>query len=84
MCLAIPGQVRAIVGDDPLTRTAKVAFSGIVKEVSLALLPEAGIGDFVLVHAGLAIALLNEAEAMQTIDYLREMGSLGAQSEPRL
>jgi len=70
MCLAIPGQGLEIVGDDPLTRIGKGAFAGIVKEASLALLPDVKAGDYVLVHAGFAITLLNESEAQRTLEYL--------------
>jgi len=70
MCLAVPGQVLEIIGDDPLTRIGKVAFAGIVKEASLALLPDVKAGDYVLVHAGFAITLLNESEAQRTLEYL--------------
>jgi hydrogenase expression/formation protein HypC len=82
MCLAVPGQVLAIDGDDPLTRTGKVAFSGIVKEASLAFLPEAGVGDYVLVHAGFAITILDEAEAERSLGYLDAMTAAGARAEP--
>ncbi len=81
MCLAVPGQVLEIVGDDPLTRTGKVAFSGIVKEASLAFVPEAAIGDYVLVHAGFAITLLNETEARRSLDELAALGAIAASSE---
>ncbi|MGC8528365.1 HypC/HybG/HupF family hydrogenase formation chaperone [Acidiphilium sp.] len=67
MCLAVPGQVLAIAGDDPLTRSARVAFGGIVKQVALAFAPEARVGDYVLVHAGVAIAVLDPAEAARTL-----------------
>ena len=67
MCLAVPGQVLAIAGDDPLTRSARVAFGGIVKEIALAFAPEARVGDYVLVHAGVAIAVLDPAEAARTL-----------------
>lgn len=73
MCLAVPGQVLEIVGDDPLMRVGKVAFAGIVKEVSLALLPETKVGNYVLVHAGFAITLLDEAAAQRTLEYLEEI-----------
>ena len=73
MCLAVPGQVLEIVGNDPLTRIGKVAFAGIVKEASLALLPETKVGNYVLVHAGFAITLLDEAEAQRTLEYLEEI-----------
>lgn len=81
MCLAVPGQVLEIVGDDPLMRIGKVAFAGIVKEASLALLPDAGVGDYVLVHAGFAITLLDQAEAQRTLDYLEELGAVSAPPE---
>ena len=75
MCLAVPGRVMSIEGDDPLTRTARVDFGGVVREVSLAFLPEAGLGDFVLVHAGVGISRIDEARARATLvdlDSLRE------------
>ena len=67
MCLAVPGQVLTIAGDDPLTHSARVAFGGIVKEVALAFTPDARVGDYVLVHAGVAIAVLDAAEAERTL-----------------
>ena len=73
MCLAVPGMIVTLSGDDPLLRTAGVAFSGVVKQASLSLLPEARIGDYVLVHAGFAITKLNEEEARRTMQYLRAM-----------
>jgi hydrogenase expression/formation protein HypC len=72
MCLAIPGQVLDLEGDDPLTRTGRVSFAGIVKRVNLAYTPEARIGDYVLVHAGFALTVLDEAEALKTLSYLAE------------
>lgn len=77
MCLAIPGRVLSISGDDPLMRVGQVDFGGIVKEISLAFVPEAAIGDYVLVHVGFAISVINEAEATRVFDYLREIGELG-------
>ena len=76
MCLAVPGKILEISGDDPLMRTGKVDFSGIVKEISLAYLSEAKIGDYVIVHAGFAISKLDETEANRVFEYLREMGEL--------
>jgi hydrogenase expression/formation protein HypC len=81
MCLAVPGQVLEIVGDDPLMRIGKVAFAGIVKEASLALLPDAGVGDYVLVHAGFAITLLDQAEAQRTLDYLDAIDASRSESQ---
>jgi hydrogenase expression/formation protein HypC len=76
MCLAIPGKITAIEGDDPLVRMAKVSFGGIVKQVSLAFLPEAELGDYVLVHVGVAISRLDEAEALEQLEYLRQIEEL--------
>ena len=76
MCLAIPGEVLSIDDSDPLIRNARVSFSGVVKEVSLAMVPEAAPGTYVLVHAGLAISVIDEDEAEQTLTYFREMEAL--------
>jgi hydrogenase expression/formation protein HypC len=73
MCLAVPGKLLSIEGDDPLTREGRVAFAGIVKPANLAYVPEARSGDYVLVHAGFAITVLDEAEAMKTLAYLAEL-----------
>lgn len=73
MCLAVPGQVLSIEGDDALTRQGRVAFGGIIRVVNLAYAPEAAIGDYVLVHAGFAIAVLDAEEARKTLEYLAEM-----------
>ncbi len=76
MCLAIPGKIVSIEGDDPILRSGRVDFSGVVKQVNLAYVPEAKIGDYVLVHVGFAINTIDEAEANQVFAYLREMGEL--------
>jgi hydrogenase expression/formation protein HypC len=77
MCLAVPGKILSIAGDDPLTRSGKVSFGGITKEVSLAYVPEAKPGDYVIVHVGFALSIVDEAEAHQTFEYLRRMDELG-------
>ncbi len=76
MCLAVPGKVISIQGDDPLQRTGKVNFGGIVKDVSLACVPEAAVGDYVIVHVGMALSIVSEEDANQVFDYLREMDEL--------
>lgn len=73
MCLAVPGQVLSIEGEDELTREGRVAFGGIVKRINLAYVPEAAVGDYVLVHAGFAIATIDAAEAERTLSYLAEI-----------
>jgi hydrogenase expression/formation protein HypC len=77
MCLAIPGKIESIQGNDPLTRMGKVNFGGIVREASLAYVPEAGVGDYVIVHVGFAISTVDEEEAKRTLEYLKEMGEWG-------
>jgi len=72
MCLAIPGKILSIEGDD-LHRSGRVSFGGVVRAVSLAYLPEATIGDYAIVHAGVAIARVDEAEAQQTLDDIAAM-----------
>ncbi|MCI0445598.1 HypC/HybG/HupF family hydrogenase formation chaperone [bacterium] len=81
MCLAIPGKILSISGDDPITRVGKVSFGGIIRDVSLAYLPEALVGDFVIVHVGFAISKLDETEANRTFEYLREMEDLSELEE---
>ena len=76
MCLAVPGKVLEIHGDDPLLRSARVSFAGVIKEVSLTCAPEANPGDYVLVHVGVAISVVDEKEAAETMSYLRQMGEL--------
>ena len=76
MCLAVPGKVVEIVGDDPLLRSAKVSFAGVIKLVSLTCTPEAKLGDYVLVHVGVAISTIDPEDAALTFRYLREMGEL--------
>jgi hydrogenase expression/formation protein HypC len=82
MCLAVPGQVVSIAGDDPMQRVGKVSFGGVVKDVSLACLPEAVVGNYVIVHAGMAISLLDEAEAQETFRYIQEIEALGRPKDP--
>jgi hydrogenase expression/formation protein HypC len=76
MCLAVPGKILSMAGDDPLTRTGRVSFGGIVKEASLACVPEAKVGDYVLVHVGFAISKLDEEEARRVLAYLRNTDEL--------
>ena len=76
MCLAIPGKVTSVAGDNPLSRTGRVDFGGIIKEVSLAFVPEVKIGDYVIVHVGFALSRVDESEANKVFEYLKEMDEL--------
>ena len=80
MCLAVPGKIESVTGED-FGRMARVDFSGIQKEISLAYVPEANVGDYVLVHVGFAITKIDEAEAKQVFEYLTQMGELGELAE---
>jgi len=76
MCLAVPGKIVELMEDEPLARRARVDFGGVVKAVNVSLVPEAGIGDYVLVHVGVAIGRVDEREALRVFEYLREIGDL--------
>jgi hydrogenase expression/formation protein HypC len=73
MCLAVPGKIVSISGEDPWTRTAKVSFGGVIKEVNLAYLQDVGPGDYVIVHAGFALSQIDEAEAVRTFEELSRL-----------
>lgn len=77
MCLAVPGAILEIRDDGPLNRTGRVSFGGIVKEVCLAYVPEADVGDYVIVHVGFAIGVIDPEEAKRTLDYLSELQEAG-------
>ncbi|MFY0690111.1 MAG: HypC/HybG/HupF family hydrogenase formation chaperone [Cyclobacteriaceae bacterium] len=71
MCLAIPGKILSISNsDDQIFRTARVSFDGIVKEVNISMVSGVAVSDYVLVHVGVAISKINEAEALKTLSYL--------------
>jgi len=75
MCLGIPGQITEISNDEVM-RVGKVDFGGVAREVSLAFVPDAECGDYVIVHAGFAISRLDEEEARSTLDLLAQIGVL--------
>jgi hydrogenase expression/formation protein HypC len=83
MCLAIPGQLTSIQGDDPMLRTGKVSFGGSLREVSLACVPDAKVGDYLLVHVGMAIQIVDEAEAKEVFRYLDQIEAAGGERGER-
>jgi hydrogenase expression/formation protein HypC len=83
MCLAVPGQIASIEDTEPVLRSGRVSFGGIVKIVNLSCVPEARVGDFVLVHAGMAIGTVDAEEAEKVFDYLRQLGELADLSPER-
>jgi hydrogenase expression/formation protein HypC len=81
MCLAIPGKIESVSGDEPLARMGKINFGGILKEASLAYVPEAKVGDYVIVHVGFALSRLDEDEAQKVFEYLKQIEELGELEE---
>lgn len=82
MCLAIPGRILEITGADDLSRAGRIDFGGVIREASLATVPEARVGDFVIVHAGVALNVLDEEEARLVIETLREMEAAAPADPP--
>ena len=77
MCLAIPGKLIEITSDKDATfKAGRISFNGIIKEVNLSMVPEAKLNDYVLVHVGVAITIIDEEEANITLGYLKQMGEL--------
>lgn len=76
MCLAVPGKLTDIYEKDSLSM-AKIDFGGIAREICLAYMPEAKIGDYALVHAGFAISLMNEDEAQATLQLIKDIADAG-------
>lgn len=73
MCLAIPGKITSMSDAEPMFRTGWVDFGGVSREINLAYVPEARVGDWVLVHVGFALNVVDEAEARQVITDLETL-----------
>jgi hydrogenase expression/formation protein HypC len=80
MCLAIPGKLISIDESGPL-KMGKADFDGVITNICLEFLPEAKIGDYVLAHVGTALTLLDEEDAMETLDALRQLGEISPDRE---
>ena len=74
MCLAVPGIIISISSDEDL-KMAKVSFNGVLKDVSIEWVPSASVGDYVVVHAGSALTILNKQEAEETLEIFRQINS---------
>ena len=83
MCLAIPGKILQVSDEAPLSRMAEVSFSGVRKEVSLAFVPEAKVGDYAIVHAGFAISILDEESASEVFHYLKQLDEAADSEESK-
>ncbi|HVK37692.1 MAG TPA: HypC/HybG/HupF family hydrogenase formation chaperone [Candidatus Kapabacteria bacterium] len=77
MCLAVPGRIEAIDCDNGIERSGRVSFGGVIRQVNLAYVPEARVGDYVVVHVGFAISVIDEREAALVFEYLRQIDELG-------
>lgn len=78
MCLAIPGKLVSILNpDEPTFRKGKVSFDGIMKDVNLSMVSEANVNDYVLVHVGVAISIVDEEEAQKTLEYIKMIEDIG-------
>jgi hydrogenase expression/formation protein HypC len=85
MCLSIPGKLIEITAElDETFRVGRVSFDGVIKEVSLTLVPEAKVGEYVLVHVGAAISVVDEEEAKKTFELLKQLGELNDLDPPNL
>ena len=82
MCLGVPGRIVKILDEDPFSRMAEVNFSGVKKQISLAFVPEAAEGNYVIVHAGFALSVLDEQEAAETLGYLQQLEEGQGGEEP--
>ena len=77
MCLAIPGRIKSIeAAKEGHMRTGRVEMGGIVKDINLQLVPEAQENDYVLVHVGVAISVVDEEEAARALEFLQQMNEL--------
>lgn len=81
MCLAVPGKILSITGDDPTFRMASVSFGGVTKEINLAYLPEAKVDDYVIVHVGFALSIVDEQEASEALEFLNSINESLEESE---
>ena len=76
MCLAVPGKVISIIGDEPLMKKGRVSFGGVIKEVNLAYVPNVEVGDYVIVHVGFALSILDEEAAQKSLAEFKEMETI--------
>jgi hydrogenase expression/formation protein HypC len=83
MCLGVPGKIVQIDENSLGMTMGRVSFGGVLKEVCLAYVPEAQVGDYVVVHVGFAISQVDEAEAQEVFKFLAEMEELAELEIPQ-
>ena len=74
MCLGVPGEILKTYGESSLTRMAQVSFAGVLREVALCYTPEANVGDYVIVHVGFAISVIDQTAALKVLETLDQLG----------
>jgi hydrogenase expression/formation protein HypC len=77
MCLAVPGLVQSIEGDDPMKRMAKVSFEGLIRQVNITFVPDVKVGEYVIVHVGMALSKVDAEEARKIIEDVKLVQGLG-------
>lgn len=77
MCLAVPGLVQSIEGEDPMKRMAKVSFEGLVRQVNITFVPDVKVGEYVIVHVGMALSKVDPEEALKIIEDVKLVQGLG-------
>jgi hydrogenase expression/formation protein HypC len=83
MCLGIPAKLESVTqATDECFRTGRILFGGITRTISLALLAQARPGDYVLVHAGVALSVISEEQALAVLAYLQDSGELQQETLP--
>jgi hydrogenase expression/formation protein HypC len=82
MCLAVPGKIVEIFEQDKL-KMGKVDYGGVFRETCLDYVPEAKVGDYCVIHVGFAISLMNEKEALETLDLLKQISNLEDEIGPQ-
>jgi hydrogenase expression/formation protein HypC len=83
MCLGVPGKITERYERDGLPM-GRVDFGGATREVCLVYVPEARVGDYAIIHVGFALNLLDEAEARETLDLLRQVGAFDEELGPAM
>jgi hydrogenase expression/formation protein HypC len=81
MCLAIPGRIVELTEEEGMMRMGRVDFGGVVRDICLTYLPDAGVGDYVIVHTGFAISQVDEEEAQETLRLLTELAGFQEEIE---
>jgi hydrogenase expression/formation protein HypC len=81
MCLGIPAKVIELYEDRGM-KMAKVDFGGAIKEACMEYLPEIKLGDYAIIHVGFGLSILDEQEAMETLDLLKQIEAMGAEGDP--